>query len=324
MGGSVSRETTGGGGAAGRKSVSRETTGKEGHGGHQPAVLDYGESTYEKDFWLDQGREYEDAVERRALRALLPASGGRLIDVGAGFGRLASLYRGHEQVILLDYSPDLLRDARARLAPQPPLTVAANFYNIPLADGACDTVVMVRVLHHAADVLAVLRELRRILRPGGTLVLEYANKRHLKAVLRYWLGRGPNPFDPRPREFAYLNFGFHPSYICAQLAEAGFAVEVERAVSTFRLPRLKRLVPPALLAGLDGALQRPLAPLRLSPSIFQRCLAVGDGGQPSPGRPLFRCPNCHSIDLQADDPDRLICGGCGTPWLVIDGIHRFR
>lgn len=290
---------------------------------NQP-VLDYGESTYEQDFWQNKGRAYEDAVERRALRALLPPTGGRLVDVGAGFGRLAGLYKGYEQVILLDYSPDLLRDARMRLQPDPPLTLAANFYNIPLADGACDTAVMVRALHHAADVPAVLRELRRILRPGGTLILEHANKRHLKAILRHRLGRGPDPCTLEPLEFAPLNFDLHPDYVRQHLARAGFVVERQRAVSTFRVPLLKRLVPTPLLVAADGLLQRPLAPFRLAPSIFLRCRAVGEVAKPLPGRPLFRCPRCHAVDLRTDDPDRLLCRACGSVWLVIDGIHRFR
>lgn len=291
---------------------------------NQAPVLDYGTSTYEQDFWQGRGRDYEDRAERWALRRMLPASGGRLIDVGAGFGRLANLYLGHEQVILLDYAPDLLRDARKRLAARPPLTVAASYYDIPLADGACDTVVMVRSLHHAANVPTVLQELRRILRPGGTLVLEHANKCHLKAVLSYRLGRAPTPFGLEPKEFAYLNFDFHPTYIRKHLALAGFVVEAERAVSTFRHPALKRLVPPGLLAGLDGLLQRPLAPLHPSPSVFLRCRAVGDVGEPQPGRPLFRCPRCHATDLRDDAPDRLLCGQCGTSWPVIDGVHQFR
>ncbi|MCL6432514.1 MAG: methyltransferase domain-containing protein [Anaerolineae bacterium] len=289
-----------------------------------PPVLDYGESTYEQDFWRGKGRDYEDAAERRALRRLLPASGDRLIDVGAGFGRLANLYRGHREIILLDYSPDLLRDARARLAPEPPLTVAASFYDIPLADGACDTAVMVRVLHHAADVPAVLRELRRILRPGGTLILEHASKRHLKAMLRYALRRGPSPFTLEPYEFARLNYAFHPAYVRQHLAAAGFAIEEERALSFFRVDALKRALPPQLLADLDALLQRPLAPLRLTPSIFLRCRAIGDVGRPRPGRPLFRCLRCDGTDLHPDADRNLVCPACGAVWPVIDGIPRFR
>lgn len=288
---------------------------------YQPPVLDYGESTYEKDFW--QGRDYEDAADRYALRRLLPSPAGRLVEVGAGYGRLASLYSGYDQVILLDYAPDLLRDARLRLASLAPLTVAANFYAMPLADGACDVVVMVRVLHHAADVPAVLRELRRILRPGGLLILEHANKRHLKAILRYALRRGPNPFSQEPLEFARLNYDFHPAYVRRHLEAAGFAIEAERAVSTLRLPLLKRLCAPALLARADGVLQVPLAPFRVSPSIYLRCRAVGPIGSPATGRPLFRCLNCGATDLQVDCAG-LICQTCGRVWPLIEGTYRFR
>lgn len=286
-------------------------------------VLDYGESTYEQDFWLQHNRDYEDAAERIALRKMLPAKGLRLVEIGAGFGRLAGLYQGHQEVILLDYSPALLQDARRRLAPNPPRTVAANFYNIPFADGACDTVVMVRVLHHAADVPAVLSELRRILRPGGVLILEHANKRHLKALLRYVLRRGPNPFDPEPYEFARLCYDFHPAYIRRHLAEAGFAVESQRTVSIFREPHLKRLVRPSWLAGMDGLLQRPLAPLCLGPSVFLRCRAVGEAGKPALGRPLFRCPTCHSVKLQAGGSN-LECAACGASWPIEGGVYRLR
>ncbi len=292
-------------------------------GEHVP-VLDYGASTYERDFWQGHKRDYEDRAERWALRRMLPSRGERLLDVGAGYGRLADLYAGHEQVVLLDYSPALLRDARLRLVDRPPLTLAANYYDIPLADGACDTVVMVRSLHHAADVPRVLAELRRVLRPGGILVLEHANKCHLKAMLSYWLGRTATPFTLEPKEFAYLNFDFHPAYIRQHLAEAGFVVEAERAVSTFRLPALKRLVPAPLLAGLDGVLQRPLARLHPSPSVFLRCRASGEVGEPQPGRPLFRCLRCRSTGLQEDGPGRLLCAQCGSEWPIIDGVHRFR
>jgi SAM-dependent methyltransferase len=289
-----------------------------------PPVLDYGDSTYEKDFWLGRGRDYEDLAERTALRSLLPAAGGRLVDIGAGYGRLANLYFGHRQTILLDYSPDLLRDARRRLALCPPLTVAGNFYRLPFADGACDTVVMVRVLHHAVDVPAVLRELRRILPPGGTLVLEHANKRHLKALLRHAVRRGPNPLSLEPHEFAHLNFAFHPAYIRRQLEAAGFRLEAQRAVSIFRLPLLKRLLPAPFLAGLDGLLQPVLAPLRLSPSIFLRCRAVGEAGQPPAGRPLFRCPGCFSTVLDESDPGQLRCVACGATWPICDGVYHLR
>ena len=63
-----------------------------------PPVCDYEGSDYQARFWENQGREYEDRVERIALRRLMPAGGGTLIDVGAGFGRLANEYGGVRDV----------------------------------------------------------------------------------------------------------------------------------------------------------------------------------------------------------------------------------
>jgi ubiquinone/menaquinone biosynthesis C-methylase UbiE len=151
-------------------------------------VCDYEGSRYRTDFWSGQGREYEDAAERIALQALLPPRGRRLIEIGAGFGRLAHLYAGYDEVILLDYARSQLRQAQDDLGNGRFTYAAGNLYDLPLANSSVDTVVMVRVLHHVKDPAAAFQEIRRILRPGGTYVLEFANKRHLKAIGRYLLG----------------------------------------------------------------------------------------------------------------------------------------
>src|SRR5258708_35134753 len=80
-----------------------------------PAVCDYEGSTYRKDFWEGKGREYEDAVERIALRRLLPPAGQRYVDFGGGFGRLVGEAGRYDQVTLVDYSRTMLQDAQSRL-----------------------------------------------------------------------------------------------------------------------------------------------------------------------------------------------------------------
>jgi ubiquinone/menaquinone biosynthesis C-methylase UbiE len=165
-----------------------------------PRICDYEDSAYRTDFWEGQGREYEDLAERIALRHLLPPTGRRLLDIGGGFGRLAEFYAGYDQVVLLDYSRSLLRQAQARLGRSDRIVyVAASFYATPFVSGAFDTAMMVRVIHHVVDVPALLAEVARILAGGGTYALEFASKRHLKAILRYALGRQRwSPFDPDP------------------------------------------------------------------------------------------------------------------------------
>ena len=78
-------------------------------------IIDYEASTYRTDFWQGQGREYEDAVERVAIQAMLPPTGERVVDIGAGFGRLADLYSGYREVVLVDYSQSQLEYARQQL-----------------------------------------------------------------------------------------------------------------------------------------------------------------------------------------------------------------
>ena len=286
------------------------------------AICDYEGSDYRTAFW-GRGREYEDLAERIALRKLLPASGERLVEIGAGFGRLADLYPGFQQVILLDPARSMLLQAQERLGQDPRfLYVRGTVYNLPLADGACDTVVMVRVMHHLPDVAAALGEIARVLAGKGLFVGEYANKRHLKAIGRHLLRRQSwNPFAQEPLEFAPLHFDFHPCWMAARLQEAGLTCERELAVSTFRLGLLKRWVPPPTLAALDGALQTVGGRWKLSPSVFLRARAAAKPPRPLPQSP-FRCPACHSPHLR-EEPDALACGDCRRRWPLDQGIHDF-
>ena len=179
------------------------------------AICDYEGTSYRARFWADQGREYEDLAERIALRRLIPPQGRRLLELGAGFGRLADLYDGYDQVILLDYAKSGLREAQERLGRSGRfLYVAADLYHLPFTSETYDTVVTVRVLHHLEDAPAAFREISRVLRRGGAYVLEYANKRNLKAIARFITRKQRwSPFAHEPYEFVELNFDFHPTWI---------------------------------------------------------------------------------------------------------------
>lgn len=287
------------------------------------AICDYEGTSYRARFWEGQGREYEDLAERIALRKLLPPQGRRILEIGAGFGRLADLYAGYDQIVLLDYAKSGLREAQQRLGRSGKFVyVAADLYHLPLAPAACDTIVMVRVLHHVMDVPAAFRSIHETLRPGGTYVLEYANKRHLKAVVRYLLRRQRwSPFSPEPYEFVALNFDFHPRWVAEQLNRSGFQVERGLAVSHFRFPLFKRWIPPRALAAADGRLQGVGAAWKLTPSVFLRTRATGSAV--TGGEGLFACPRCHSLELE-NRQDALVCRGCGAVWAIDDGIYDFK
>ena len=288
-----------------------------------PPICDYEGSPYQSAFWGDGQRGYEDLAERIALRALLPPTGDRIIEIGAGFGRLANLYQGYDQIILLDYSKSLLREAQAHLGHDPRyIYVVGNVYNLPIASHAVQTLVMVRVMHHLQDAPRALQELVRITASQGYLVLEYASKHHLKSIVRYFSHRQSwNPFALEPYEFAPLNFNFHPRWMTTHLQRAGLHIEAERGVSWFRLPFLKQRLSATSLARLDGWLQPLGSKVRLTPSIFLRARAPF---QPVPAvADLFRCPHCHH-ESPEPTPAYLHCARCGAHWPIENGIYDFK
>lgn len=296
-----------------------------------PPIMDYEGSRWREEFW--RGREYEDAVERIALHALLPPTGKRLVEIGAGFGRLADLYRGYEQVILLDYARSMLMDARERLGNDPRfIFVAADLYNLPFADNALDTALTIRVLHHVADIPNAFTEIARAVRPYGTYLTDFANKRHLKALVKYHLGlsraqsreraNGMNPYSLEPYEFVKLNFDYHPNYVQKNLVEVGFEIRDERAVSTFRISGLKRVVPTSLLVSMDGALQQITAPLKIAPSILYRTESIKNGDARL-NENLWRCVKCHAEKILVL---RIMmqCEQCGAQFFQNKGIWEMK
>lgn len=289
----------------------------------QRPVCDYEGSDYRTRFWENQGRSYEDQVERIALRRLLPARGGTLLDVGAGFGRLADEYGGYREIVLLDYSVSLLREARAHWGADARFRfVAADWYQMPFVDGLFDALVQVRTLHHAVDAPALLKELARIGRPGGVYVLEFANKHNLKAMLRYALRRQSwSPFDPAPVEFETLNFNFHPDWIDGALRRAGFIPRRRLTVSHFRLEQLKRRAPTRWLVALDRLVQTTGEWWQLTPSVFVRSDHPSWGHGAPPGA-LFACPRCRRPLREA--AGRVLCAPCALSWPIEDGIYNFK
>ena len=110
-----------------------------------------------------------------ALRRAIGPQPGRLLDIGTGTGQLLEAVADAVSFALgVDASRAMLALARARLS-HPRFDRCAvrqaDMSRLPLAEGSFDTVVLQMVLHHAEDPAAVLAEARRVLAPGGTLVV---------------------------------------------------------------------------------------------------------------------------------------------------------
>ena len=101
------------------------------------------------------------------------AASGRVLEVGVGSGLNIPLYGGRvDNVCAIDPSPRLLEMARRRAiaAARRVDLLQGSAAAIPIADGSIETVVMTWTLCSIADPLAALREMRRVLHPGGRLV----------------------------------------------------------------------------------------------------------------------------------------------------------
>lgn len=121
---------------------------------------------YEPFLWVG-----EELGMRRHRSSLLAGARGRVLEVGAGTGLNLSHYPGHLIELILT-EPDssmyrrLLRRAGGRAT-----VVAAPAHRLPFADASFDTVVSTLVLCTVEDPAATLREIRRVLRRDGQLLL---------------------------------------------------------------------------------------------------------------------------------------------------------
>lgn len=104
---------------------------------------------------------------------LVPAAGGDVLEIGAGSGLNLRFYGPQvRRFHALEPSAGLLRMASRKLprVAFPVEMLEGSAEQIPLADRSIDTVVTTWTLCSIADVEKALRELRRVLRPGGSLL----------------------------------------------------------------------------------------------------------------------------------------------------------
>lgn len=122
--------------------------------------------------------------ERPAMLALAgEVAGRRILDVGCGSGPLSAALRDRGAVVSgFDLSAAMIDLARARLGDGVDLRVHDLADPLPYVDAAFDDVVASLVLHYLADWTGPLAELRRVLKPGGRLILSVNHPLLYKAM----------------------------------------------------------------------------------------------------------------------------------------------
>lgn len=248
----------------------------------------YDDGVYDyRRYWTERG--YEHRAEVLALRSWLGGNHYRkAVDVGGGYGRLTTVLTEYADTVTLAEPSRQQLDAAADFLADYPTITRARLQSDALGfpDGSIDLVTMVRVMHHIPDPTATFAELARVLRPGGTLLLEVANLANALNRVRYLRAgqRVPRtPVDIRSPEHigtdaagrdqvAFVNH--NPATVRAQLERAGFRVDGQLSVSNLRSERLKRRVGEDRLVALETHLQRPLASIAFGPSLFLRATRI--------------------------------------------------
>lgn len=160
------------------------------------------------------GRSWE--ATSRALMTLL--SLGDVLDLASGDGVFAGLIAPHAKTVTcVDVSPAVLEAAQTRLAQVSNVAFhEGDMHELPFADASFDHVFGMHALSFSSKADKLLKEARRLLRPGGRLVL---------AVLR------KHDHQETMRAFDHVNLGFEESELNTLLGNAGFDVSECRVTS---------------------------------------------------------------------------------------------
>jgi 2-polyprenyl-6-hydroxyphenyl methylase/3-demethylubiquinone-9 3-methyltransferase len=121
-------------------------------------------------WWLPDGQFAMLHWLARSRAAMIPPParpGAVLVDLGCGGGLLAPHVSGYRHIGI-----DLVESALGQAAAHGVSPVRADVARLPLADGCADVVSAGEILEHVTDLSTVVAEACRVLRPGGTLVLD--------------------------------------------------------------------------------------------------------------------------------------------------------
>lgn len=189
-------------------------------------------------------RRHEPPEEVEHRRELLVGIAGRVLDLGAGDGpNFAHFPAGVTEVLAVEPEPYLRERAsrNAARAPVPVRVIDALAERLPLDDGSVDAAVAFLVLCSVPDQAAALRELHRVIRPGGSLYFY----EHVIAAGR-GLARAQRLLE-RSGVWPFLAGGCHPARdTVAAIGAAGFEIERCRGFEFKPCPILVPVAPHVL------------------------------------------------------------------------------
>jgi phosphatidylethanolamine/phosphatidyl-N-methylethanolamine N-methyltransferase len=166
---------------------------------------------------------------------------GRVLEVGVGTGLSLPLYKRDLEIVGIDLSPEMLDKARERVAEERLTNVTGlhvmDASQLTFADGMFDTVVAMYVMTVVPEPEKVMRELARVCRPGGQVLL--VNHFSQEDGMRGWIERRMAPFADK--------LGWHPLFDTSRVTVCQDLLVMEtRALRPFGLFTMMRFVKSAI------------------------------------------------------------------------------
>ncbi|GAB4570708.1 MAG: hypothetical protein Kow0077_05450 [Anaerolineae bacterium] len=199
-------------------------------------------------------RNEADMAFKKRVRTIFewvdPQDDDVILDCACGRGFYLNMFRyaSRARLVGLELERDIIRKAQRNVGHLDGITLTqGNIYHLPFADDYFDAVILSEILEHVADDVAGLREVWRVLKPGGVVAITVPNANYpflwdpinktLETLFRTHIQNGP---------LAGIWANHVRLYERDELREAvlaaGFAVEAERAFTHYSFPFIHNLV----------------------------------------------------------------------------------
>ena len=160
-------------------------------------------------------------IRRRVIRKNLPRLTGLVLDIGCGRGEDPPFMVNARRIIGYDLDAEILKYYSERNSTD---AVSGNAASMPFKDSSIDSLSCVDVLEHIPDYKQTLREMFRIIKKNGVLVISVPTD--------------PSLFSDRDREIGHQRL-FVPEALIDDIKSAGFDVMLEKRYGSLIYPYVK-------------------------------------------------------------------------------------